>query len=250
MHPLTKKTLARELHVCGIDPFGRPLLRKRVLILARPRPSWLEMTCSADSLSNDILPALLRNARSGSVEALGRLFEACRGYLLSIARQELDASLRAKVDAADMVQETFIEATRDFAAFRGETGPQLLGWLRGILRHNLADLARHFGYCCRSLSQEVSLHRQARAADRWCEFLAVGKSICEQLIAQEQRRALDAALQRLPPPYRLVLQLRFSERCSFAEIGVGLRRTPEAVRKMAYRAVERLRQEMRVYAEV
>jgi RNA polymerase sigma-70 factor (ECF subfamily) len=208
------------------------------------------MTRSANNLSNALLPALLHKARSGSVEALGRLFEACRGYLLSIARQELDASLRAKVDAADVVQETFIEATRDFAAFRGETGPQLLSWLRGILRHNLADLARHFGYSCRSLSQEVSLHSQASAAaDRRSAFLAVGEPICEQLIAQEQRLALDAALQRLPPPYRQVLQLRYGERCSFAEIGLDLRRSPEAARKMACRAVERLRHEMRVYAE-
>ena len=33
--------------------------------------------------------------------------------------------LRAKIDAADVVQETFIEATHDFAAFRGETGWRL-----------------------------------------------------------------------------------------------------------------------------
>lgn len=208
------------------------------------------MTRSADCLRNALLSTLLHKARSGSAEALGRLFEACRSYLLSIAQQELVASLRAKIDAADVVQETFIEATRDFASFRGETGPQLLGWLRGILRHNLADLARHFDYGCRSLSQEVSLYHQSSIVDdRTSAFLAVGEPICEQLIAQEQRHALNAALQRLPPPYRQVLQLRFGERCSFAEIGIGLRRSPGAVRKMACRAVERLRHEMRVYAE-
>lgn len=207
------------------------------------------MPRSADCLRNVFLAALLHNARNGSAEALGRLFEACRGYLLSIAQQELAASLRAKVDAADVVQETFIEATRDFAAFRGETGPQLLGWLRGILRHNLTDLARHFEYGCRALSQEVPLYCQRSTADDTSTFLAVGRPICEQLIVEEQRRALDAALQRLPPPYRQVLQLRFGERCSFAEIGIDLRRSPEAVRKIYGRAVERLRYEMRVYAE-
>lgn len=220
------------------------------LILARPRLSRLEMTRSADCLPNTLLSALLHNARSGSLEALGRLFEACRGYLLSIAQQELVASLRAKVDAADVVQETFIEATRDFASFRGETGPQLLGWLRSILRHNLADVARHFSYCCRSLSQEVPLHlQQSAAADHRSAFLAVGGPICEELIAEEQRRALDAALERLPLPYRQVLQLHFGECCSFVEISLGLQRSPEAVRKIFSRAVERLRQEMRDFAE-
>lgn len=208
------------------------------------------MSHPVDPLRATFLSALLCNARTGSAEALGRLFEACRGYLLAVARQDLAASLRAKVDAADVVQETFIEALRDFSAFRGETGQQFLGWLRGILRHNLADLIKHFESRCRTVSQEVSLpDPQQLAAARIRAYQAVGGPICEQLIAQEQRRALDAALHRLPPLYRRVIQLHFGERCSFAEIGSGLQRSPEAVRKMAGRAVERLRQEMRVYAQ-
>ena len=225
------------------------MARERDLILARRRLLRMEMNRSAAAFRNALLSALLHNARTGSVEALGQLFEACRGYLLTIARQEMAASLRAKVDAADVVQETFIEALRDFPAFRGETGPQLLGWLRGILRHNLADLAKHFGSRCRTLSQEVRLPDPQRLADaRIRAFWAVGGPICEQLIAQEQRRALDAALHRLPQLYRRVLQLHFGERCSFVEIGNGLQRSLEAVRKMAGRAVERLRQEMRIHA--
>jgi RNA polymerase sigma-70 factor (ECF subfamily) len=207
------------------------------------------MNPAASSLRDAVLAALLQSARSGSVEALGRLFEVCRGYLLTVARQELGAALRAKVDAADVVQETFIEALRDFPTFRGENGQQLLGWLRGILRHNLADLAKHFESRCRTVSQEVPLPDPQRLAEaRIRAFQAVGGPICEQLIAQEQRRALDAALHRLPPLYRRVVQLHFGERCSFAEIGNGLQRSPEAVRKLAGRAVKRLRREMHAHA--
>ena len=195
------------------------------------------------------LLALLRQARSGSAEALGKVFEVCRGYLLTVARQELAAPLRPKVDAADMVQETFIEATRDFAAFHGDTGPQLLGWLSGILRHNLSDVSRHFATCSRCLSQEVPLLEGRVAAARMRVFLAVGGPICEQLIAQEQRRALDAALQRLPQLYRQVLHLRYGEHCSFSEIGNRLQRSAEAVRKLVSRGLQRLRREMNVYED-
>lgn len=205
------------------------------------------MNRSLDALRDALISALLRQARTGSVEELGRLFEACRGYLLTVARHKLAASLRAKVDAADVVQETFIEALRDFANFRGDTSRQLLGWLRGILRHNLADLAKRFDCRCRTVSQEVPMpDPQQLAAARIRAFQAVGGPICEQLIAQEQRRALDAALHRLPPLYRRVIQLHFGERCSFSEISDGLQRSPEAVRKLTGRAVERLRQEMRL----
>jgi RNA polymerase sigma-70 factor (ECF subfamily) len=207
------------------------------------------MNHRAAALGDTVLSTLLHNARTGSVEALGRLFEVCRGYLLTVARKELAAALRAKIDAADVVQETFIEAIRDFPTFRGENGQQLLGWLRGILRHNLADLSKRFDSCCRKVSQEVPLPDPQRLADaRIRAYRAIGGPICEQLIAQEQRRALDAALQRLPPLYRRVVQLHFSERCSFAEIGNGLQRSPDAVRKLTDRAVKRLRREMNGHA--
>lgn len=201
------------------------------------------------ALGDAVLSTLLRNARAGSIEALGELLEACRGYLLTVARQSLAASLRAKVDPSDVVQETFIEALRDFSNFRGEAGRQLLVWLRRILRHNLIDLCKHFESHCRCVSQEVPLpDQQLLGVAPTRELLATDGPICEQLIAQEQRRALDAALQRLPTLYRQVVQLHFGERCSFSDIGNGLQRSPEAVRKLAGRAVERLRQEMSVYA--
>src|SRR5262249_62211948 len=83
-------------------------------------------------------------ARAGSQEALGRLLEACHGYLLMVARQELPADLQAKGGASDLLQETLMDACRDFAQFRGDTEAELLGWLRQILRNNLAHFNRRY----------------------------------------------------------------------------------------------------------
>lgn len=207
------------------------------------------MTLSLAALRDFALKALLQDARAGSPEALGHLLEACRGYLLAVARQELPAPLHAKLDAADVVQETFIEATRDFAMFHGENEQQLLGWLRGILRHNLADLSRHFATCCRCLSQEVRLLGRLADFVRARPAHGEARTICEQLIIQERGRALEAAVQRLPSSYRQVLQLRYGERRSFTEIGNELQRSPEAARKIVCRALARLRQDLRVYCE-
>ena len=207
------------------------------------------MTLSAAAHRDGVLTDLLHAARGNSTEALGSLFEAFSSYLLQVAQRELRAPLHAKLDAADLVQETFIEATRDFAHFRGETVPQLLGWLRGILRHNLTDLTRRFGTGRRCLSHEVRLSGElGDVADRNSPF-SERTTICEQLIAQEQRLALNDALQRLPHSYRQVLHLRYSEQRSFAEIGSHLRRSPEAARKLWCRALERLRQDMRVSSD-
>lgn len=210
----------------------------------------MEMTRLIAPLQETLPAASLQEARAGSAEALGRLFEGCRPYLLLIARRELRVSLRAKLDAADLVQETFIEAQRDFVYFRGETAQQLLGWLRGILRHNLTDVTRRFRACCRCQAQEVRLlGPDARVA---CapSALVEGRTACELLIAQERRRAIEIALGRLPPSYQRVFQLHYDERLSFAEIGLSLHRSPEAVRKLWGRALERLRQQLREYREV
>jgi RNA polymerase sigma-70 factor (ECF subfamily) len=209
----------------------------------------MEMSLATPLRTNVLLATVLQEARAGSTEALGRMFEICCGYLLTVARQELRPALQAKVDAADLVQETFIEAMRDFASFRGQTETQLLGWLRGILRHNLADVNRRFDACCRCLAQEVRLRDQLSVAVRIGSPLISGRTICEQLIAQELRHALDAALQRLPASYRQVLQLRSGERWSFVKIGNYLRRSPEAARKLWCRAVVRLRQDLHGYGD-
>jgi RNA polymerase sigma-70 factor (subfamily 1) len=207
----------------------------------------MEMTCLIAPVRGALPFALLQEARTGSAEALGRLFEGCRPYLLLVARRELRVSLRAKLDAADLVQDTFIEAQCDFIHFRGETETQLLGWLRGILRHNLMDATRRFHACCRCLAQEVRLLSvRADSASRG-SVLVEGRTACEKLIAKECRRAIDDALEDLPPSYRRVFQLRYDERQSFAEIGLALHRSPEAVRKLWGRALQRLRHQLREY---
>src|SRR5437773_7487633 len=83
-------------------------------------------------------------ARSGSREALGRVLEAYRAYLLLIANRQLDPELRAKGGASDLVQETFLEAQRDFAHFHGDSPGEVQAWLKQLLLHNLANFARRY----------------------------------------------------------------------------------------------------------
>src|SRR4051794_15901537 len=94
--------------------------------------------------STDAVERYLRAARQGSATALGRLLEECRPYLLLVANQELTPDLQAKLGGSDLVQETFLEAQRDFADFEGENAVVLLGWLRRMLLNNVANVERHY----------------------------------------------------------------------------------------------------------
>src|SRR5262249_29813911 len=84
---------------------------------------------------------LLSLARQGHRDALGLLLQLYDGYLALLARLQIGRRLRGKVDAADLVQETFLEAHRHFARFQGPTEAELVAWLRQILAARGGPLA-------------------------------------------------------------------------------------------------------------
>ncbi len=184
-------------------------------------------------------------ARGGSPEALALLLEKCRPYLLLIANEELDTDLRPKLGASDLVQQSVVEAHRDFAGFRGMSYEDLLGWLRRILHHNLTDARRRYRDAeRRQLSREQALG-QGPGATLQQDLISNITPPLERVVSREQSAALEQALGRLSPEYQQVLALRYDESRSFAEIGVSLGRSEEAVKKLWIRAVRRLREQMR-----
>jgi RNA polymerase sigma-70 factor (ECF subfamily) len=191
------------------------------------------------------MPNWLPAARAGSPEALGQALEACRNYLLLIADQELDQDVRAKGGASDLVQETFLEAQRDFAAFHGDSPAELRAWLRRLLLNNLANFTRGFRATAkRQIAREVPLDAGSSSVDRAGALAADAPSPSGEAMAKEQAEALDRALQRLPPDYRRVITLRHQEQRSFEDIGNLMQRSPNAARMLWLRAVERLRREL------
>jgi RNA polymerase sigma-70 factor (ECF subfamily) len=184
-------------------------------------------------------------ARAGSAEALGELLEACRGYLTLIARRELGPDLQAKAGASDLVQQTFLEAQRDFARFQGEDEGEWLAWLRRLLLNNLANFVRDYRETAkRQVGREVRLpdadsSRPGDLAPRGPE-----PTPSKQAMAHEHAAAVLQALEQLPPDYRQVVLLRYQDEKSFDEIGEIMGRSANAVRKLWLRALERLKQDL------
>jgi RNA polymerase sigma-70 factor (ECF subfamily) len=187
----------------------------------------------------------LTAARAGSKEAIGTVLEQCRGYLLGIAERELDADLRSKGGASDLVQETFLEAQRDFAGFRGRTEADLLAWLRRLLLNNLANFARTYRRTAkRRLDREIRLPAGSESRAGESQFAADTPTPSAQVGAGEDTAALQAALGRLPADYREVITLRHIEGLSFDQIAERMGRSSAALRKLWSRAVERMQAEM------
>ena len=186
----------------------------------------------------------LVEARGGAADSLGQALEACRGYLLTIAQQELDPELRAKGGASDLVQETFLKAHRHFVHFQGTAEDELLAWLRRLLLNNLADFRRLYHETQkRQAGREIALPIGDGSRPRGGGPVAKDPSPSAEAMAREQAEAVQRTLDRLPDDYRRVLVWRHQEERSFEEIARLMNRSINAVRKLWARAVQRLQEE-------
>jgi len=193
-------------------------------------------------VTDSSLESLLREARAGDEAALGRLLELYRNYLRLQARALVGAGLRVRVDPSDLVQETFLEAHRDFGWFAGESEGEIVAWLRQILVRNLADQLKRHQARGRDYRRQESLEaRLDRSSRDLQEALAAGQSTPSARAAEREQSVLLAdALAALPADYREVIVLRHLERLKFDDIAVRLGRSSGAVRMLWTRALEKL----------
>jgi len=176
--------------------------------------------------------------------AIGSLLEAARSYLLLQAEHELPLALRAKVGPSDIVQETAIDAHRDFLRFRGTTHEELYAWLRTILKHNVMDAVRRF-----DMTQKRAAKREASLSvvvDRHgiSAFPTGGNSPDHSAIRREDAALLAGVLARVPDDYQKILRLRYWDGLTFPQIATRIGRSEEAARKLWYRALARLTLEL------
>lgn len=187
---------------------------------------------------------LLQQARGGDRDALGQLLELYRNYLTLLGRLELGRRLNSKVDPADLVQETFLEAQRDFAQFQGNSEKELISWLRQILVSNLLNLVRHYlGTKRRDVRLERELALDVDSSSQLLGALPVSphSSPSQQASRREQAVLLANALEKLPEHYREVIVLRHLQGLKFPEIAQQMERTVDSVEKLWARALIRLR---------
>jgi RNA polymerase sigma-70 factor (ECF subfamily) len=199
-----------------------------------------------ESRASSDVTQLLEQARQPEGEGIGTLLELYRDYLGVLAQTHLGARLRGVVNPSDLVQQTCLEACRDFGQFEGTTAPQWRAWLRSILAHNIAALVeKHLRTQKRDVRHQVSLEGGSVLAD---SVAGLGAALARPLSSpsaqaqqHEATRMLAEQLARLPVPQRQVLQLRNLEGLAFDEVARRMGRTPGAVRVLWVRALGRLR---------
>ena len=151
--------------------------------------------------------------------------------------------LQGKVDASDLVQETFLDAAKRFPQFRGTSEAEMTRWLRQILAAKLADMLRRY---LGAKGRDVRLERDIEDAldlssAQLGGALAVDASSPSQQASQrEQAVILAEALAKLPDDYREALVLRNLEGLTFPEVARRMGRTLDSVEKLWMRALAKL----------
>jgi RNA polymerase sigma-70 factor (ECF subfamily) len=181
-----------------------------------------------------------------SASADGPDLEAFRTYLRLLARAGLDPRLQSKLDPSDIVQQTLLEAHKDFAAFRGHSPEQLRAWLRRVLARNLANALRDFRRARRDVTREQALDGWAAQSSARVEaWLAdEGSSPSDGLCRQEQAARLAVALEKLPEAQREVVMLRHLHGWTLHDVACHLGRSRAAVAGLLHRGLVQLRTDL------
>jgi RNA polymerase sigma-70 factor, ECF subfamily len=171
-----------------------------------------------------------------------------RAYLTVLAQRYLDSRLRGRLDPADIVQVTFMEAQRDLHAFRGHQIEELLGWLRNILRNNVSSAhQKHLYTQKRSAGREA--HGAASGGDDSAPQLtdlvpSETTSPSQRMMRDEAAVYLANCLQTLPETQREALRLRYVEGSSLKEIATAMDKSEMAVAGLLKRGLQTLRERM------
>jgi len=169
------------------------------------------------SFTDSELAGLISRARRGGNGARGQLLELYRNYLGILARLQINRRLQGKVAPSDLVQETFLEADRNFAGFRGRSEGELIVWLRRVLSTQVARLYRHNSAQKRDFRLEQHLEAELDQSSQ-----ALGQAIdsaqtspSRAVARREEAVLLSDAMERLPADYREVILLRNLEGLPF-----------------------------------
>jgi len=182
--------------------------------------------------------SLLRQARQGDGGSLGILLRKYFRYLNSLSHGHLDDRIGIRVSASDIVQETLLEAHRDFGNFSGTSIEEFTGWLRRILFNNLATaIEKHVLADKRDVRKQKSLDQDLGRPDQSHAGLAryLQQDITSPSTPMQRDESLSqllVAIKELPADYQEVIRLRHFDDLSFTQI---------ADRMMWVRAVEKLR---------
>jgi RNA polymerase sigma-70 factor (ECF subfamily) len=159
--------------------------------------------------------ALIAELQAGSDEAFAWLIARFHQPIFSL----LARTVHDRNDAADLTQEVFVKVFRGIGSFHGDSS--LRTWIYRIALHEASNQQR---WWTRHKQQEVPIEQEMTEGEsgppvRLKELLIdPAESAFDQVVHEENRARVEAALNQVPEPYRTTLILRDIEGFIYEEV--------------------------------
>ncbi len=174
----------------------------------------------------------IEESRNGNSSAFNHLVLRWEKPVYNLTRRMLGRP----EEAAEATQEIFLSAFRSIRTFNGKA--RFSTWLfRIAINRCLSLLAR------RPSDRHYSLEEELPSGQRVSDQLVSGSFEGELLRRDEERRAVRA-MRALPPEQRLVLELKFFQEMTFAEIAEVLSLPESSVKTRLYAGLQSLQERL------
>jgi len=180
----------------------------------------------------------------GGQAALASLFSTYRDRLERIVSFRLDPRIRGRIDAADILQEAYLEVAGRLQSFLDTADVSFFVWLRQQTLQTLVDVHRRHFRQKRDVNREIRFSSTGTMNDTSlsiAQFLIGQLTSPSQVVANaEEMQWLQEALNSMNDVDREVLALRHFEQLGNAQVAEILDLSPTAASNRYLRAAARL----------
>jgi RNA polymerase sigma-70 factor (ECF subfamily) len=181
---------------------------------------------------------LVERVKNGDSEGFTLLFRKYRRRLAVLIYYRMGSELRAYTEVDDILQETFLTASRQLPQFTYRSPGSFMAWLSRIAQHAIGDAARFQGRQKRDAADNLRLRSESNpGGPEPADFNTPSRIFAQK----ECVRLLLEKLEKLPPAHREVILLAKFEGLSTQEISLRMGKSREAVALLLHRALNRFR---------
>ena len=189
--------------------------------------------------------AIMARLKDDGEIALANLFDSHRGRLRRMVEMRLDNRVKGRVDPSDVLQEAFLDASKQLESYLANQPMPPFLWLRFLTGQRLMATHRyHLGAQIRDAKREISLDGQTRPtvhSESLSRYLVGRLTTPSMAIAKIELQAqLLEVLEGMDPIDREVLALRHFEELSNNEVAAELGISKAAASNRYMRALARL----------
>ncbi len=181
---------------------------------------------------------LVKKLRAGDPAAFAQLVEENQRNVYNLALRMLNSPQEAE----DVLQETFLSAYKALPGFEGRSS--LSTWLYRIASNASLMRLRRKQPETTSIDEPLELEEGDSLPRQFVDWSSAPE---DELLSDESRRVMDAAVAELPEGLRIVFILRDIEGLSTQEAGEVLELSESAVKTRLHRARLALREKLSAY---